>query len=153
MYQFLFNEELSMVALSPLWFNQFQKRLFGGQAPKQQLRSIPGENLIILTFASTLSCTRFLCMEVVKLCYICSSIYAMIWNLGDRGAGEDVLLGRIKSPILIVIVPFPLLMAYRTHYFYRTRVRSLAMLVTHWLTHWLTHSVTLSKLDWCDPGV
>ena len=27
-------------------------------------------------------------------------------------------------------------------YFYRTRVRSLAMLVTHWLTNSLTHSVT-----------
>ena len=33
--------------------------------------------------------------------------------------------------------------------FYQTRVRSLAALVTHWLTNWLT----LSKLDWCDPGV
>ena len=32
--------------------------------------------------------------------------------------------------------------------FYRTRVRSLAMLVTNWLTHWLL----FSKLDWCDPG-
>ena len=30
--------------------------------------------------------------------------------------------------------------------FYRTRVRSLAMLVTHWLTHWLTHSLTHSCL-------
>ena len=38
-------------------------------------------------------------------------------------------------------------------YFYRTRVRSLAMLVTHWLTDWLTHSVTFSKLDWCHSGV
>ena len=37
--------------------------------------------------------------------------------------------------------------------FYRTRVRSLAMLVTHSLTDSLTHSVTLSKLYWCDPGV
>ena len=34
------------------------------------------------------------------------------------------------------------------HCFYRTRVRSLAMLVTNWLTHWLP----FSKLDWCDPG-
>ena len=34
--------------------------------------------------------------------------------------------------------------------FYRTRVRSLAMLVTHWLTDWLTHSLPFSKLDWCD---
>ena len=33
--------------------------------------------------------------------------------------------------------------------FYRTRVRSLAMLVTNWLTC----SVTFSKLDWCDPFV
>ena len=57
--------------------------------------------------------------------------------------------------------------------YYRTRVRSLAMLVTHWLTNSLTHSVTFpiigyacqwlpnsltnsllfSKLDWCDPGM
>ena len=29
---------------------------------------------------------------------------------------------------------------------YRTRVRSLAMLVTHWLTHWLTDSLTDSCL-------
>ena len=33
--------------------------------------------------------------------------------------------------------------------YYRTRVRSLAMLVTHWLTDWLP----FSKLDWCDPGM
>ena len=36
--------------------------------------------------------------------------------------------------------------------FYRTRVRSLVMLVTNSLTHSLTDSVTFSKLDWCDPG-
>ena len=59
MSQFLFFEDLSMVALCPLWFNQFQKRLSGGQASKQQLRSVPGENLIGLTFASTLPCTSF----------------------------------------------------------------------------------------------
>ena len=35
------------------------------------------------------------------------------------------------------------------HIFYRTRVRSLALLVTHWLTN----SLPFSKLDWCDPGV
>ena len=34
-------------------------------------------------------------------------------------------------------------------YFYRTRVRSLFTLVTHWLTD----SVTFSRLDWCDPGM
>ena len=34
--------------------------------------------------------------------------------------------------------------------FYRTRVRSLVMLVTHSLTNWLTHSLLFSKLDWCD---
>ena len=38
-------------------------------------------------------------------------------------------------------------------YFYRTRVRSLAMLVTHWLTDSLTNWLPFSKLDWCDPGV
>ena len=37
--------------------------------------------------------------------------------------------------------------------FYRTRVRSLAMLVTHSLTHSLTHWLLFSKLDWCDPGI
>ena len=37
--------------------------------------------------------------------------------------------------------------------FYRTRVRSLAMLVTHWLTHSLTNSLPCSKLDRCDPGM
>ena len=37
--------------------------------------------------------------------------------------------------------------------FYRTWVRSLAMLVTHSLTNSLTHSLPFSKLDWCDPGV
>ena len=36
---------------------------------------------------------------------------------------------------------------------HRTRVRSLAMLVTHSLTDWLTDSLPFSKLDWCDPGV
>ena len=40
--------------------------------------------------------------------------------------------------------------------FYRTRVRSLAMLVTNWLPNWLTHSVTFSRLagcEWCQlPG-
>ena len=36
--------------------------------------------------------------------------------------------------------------------FYRTRVRSLAMLVTHSLTDWLTNSLPFSKLDWCEPG-
>ena len=33
--------------------------------------------------------------------------------------------------------------------YYRTQVRSLAMLVTNSLTH----SLPFSKLDWCDPGV
>ena len=37
--------------------------------------------------------------------------------------------------------------------FHRTRVRSLAMLVTHSLPNSLPNSVTLSKLYWCDPGV
>ena len=36
---------------------------------------------------------------------------------------------------------------------YRTRVRSLGMLVTDWLTHWLPNSVLFSKLYWCNPGV
>ena len=38
-------------------------------------------------------------------------------------------------------------------YFYRTRVRSLVMLVTNSLTHSLTDWLLFSKLDWCDPGV
>ena len=42
-------------------------------------------------------------------------------------------------------------------HFYRTRVRSLGMLVTNSLTHWLTDSLThwllFSRLDRCDPGV
>ena len=38
---------------------------------------------------------------------------------------------------------------FHHHYFYRTLVRSLAMLVTHWLTN----SLLFSKLDWCDSGV
>ena len=38
-------------------------------------------------------------------------------------------------------------------HFYRTRIRSLAMLVSNWLTHWLTHWLLFSKLDWCDPGM
>ena len=37
--------------------------------------------------------------------------------------------------------------------FYRTRVRSLVMLVSNWLTDWLTHSLPFSKLYWCDPGI
>ena len=37
--------------------------------------------------------------------------------------------------------------------FYRTRVRSLAMLVTHSLTDSLTNWLLFSKLDWCDPGL
>ena len=37
--------------------------------------------------------------------------------------------------------------------FYRTRVRSLGMLVTNCLPNSLTDSVTFSKLDWCDPGM
>ena len=37
--------------------------------------------------------------------------------------------------------------------FYRTRVRSLTMLVTNSLTNWLTHSLLFSRLDWCDPSV
>ena len=37
--------------------------------------------------------------------------------------------------------------------FYRTRVRSLIMLVTNSLTNSLTHWLLPSKLDWCDPGV
>ena len=36
--------------------------------------------------------------------------------------------------------------------FYRTRVRSLAMLVSNSLTHWLTDWLPFSKFDWCDPG-
>ena len=37
--------------------------------------------------------------------------------------------------------------------FYRTRVRSLAMLVSNWLTNSLTHSLPFSKLYWCEPGM
>ena len=33
------------------------------------------------------------------------------------------------------------------HYFYRTRVRSLGMLVTHWLTHSLTHCRLVNLID------
>ena len=36
---------------------------------------------------------------------------------------------------------------------YRTRVRSLGMLVSNSLTHWLTDWLLFSKLDWCGPGV
>ena len=38
-------------------------------------------------------------------------------------------------------------------FFYRTRVWSLAMLVSNSLTNWLTDWLTFSKIDWCDPGV
>ena len=38
-------------------------------------------------------------------------------------------------------------------YFYRTRVRSLGMLVTNSLTNSLTNWLPFSKLDWCDPGM
>ena len=41
-------------------------------------------------------------------------------------------------------------MSYQLLCFYRTRVRSLVMLVTHWLTNWLTNWLLFSKLDWCD---
>ena len=41
----------------------------------------------------------------------------------------------------------------KLRYFYRTRVRSLGMLVTNSLTDWLTDSLLFSKLDWCDPGM
>ena len=34
-------------------------------------------------------------------------------------------------------------------HFYRTRVRSLVILVSHWLTD----SLPFSKLHWCDPGM
>ena len=37
----------------------------------------------------------------------------------------------------------------KAQFYYRTRVRSLAMFVTHWQTR----SLPFSKLDWCDPGV
>ena len=34
-----------------------------------------------------------------------------------------------------------------TDHFYRTRVRSLVMLVTNWLTNWLTHSCFVNLID------
>ena len=37
--------------------------------------------------------------------------------------------------------------------FYRTRVRSLGMLVSNSLTHWRTDWLLFSKLDWCDSGM
>ena len=49
----------------------------------------------------------------------------------------------------VVLVYNYITITYTSSYFYRTRVRSLHMLVTNWLTH----SVTFSKLDWCDPDV
>ena len=62
-----------------------------------------------------------------------------------------------RFPDWILVNPFiaqsPILLSSAFHHFYRTRVRSLAMLVTHSLTDWLTHSLPFSKLDWCDPGV
>ena len=54
---------------------------------------------------------------------------------------------------LIFVIKFFVKVDIQDMIFYRTRVRSLAMLVTHWLTHSLTHELLFSKLYWCDPGV
>ena len=64
----------------------------------------------------------------------------MIWNLGDRSAGENVLLGRVNSSILMVIVPFPLSMSYIPTIFSQSLQISLLLqlLNKHGLTLWFT---------------
>ena len=42
---------------------------------------------------------------------------------------------------------------FRWNLFYRTRIRSLAMLVSNWLPNLLTDWLLFSKLYWCDPGM
>ena len=59
--------------------------------------------------------------------------------------------GHLKSVFTCVVIWISGASSHNCSYndFYRTQVRSLAMLVTHSLTHRLP----FSKLDWCDPGV
>ena len=97
---------------------------------------------------------------IILLCYVYSSV---LWIL--KFIDDSLVMGREKMtyhPMLLSTCHFTLL-GRRTSLklqidfsiviivdnFYRTRVRSLGMLVTNWLTHWLL----FSKLDWCDPSV
>ena len=74
------------------------------------------------------------------------------WSVGRNSkiCGSESSSGRSPFTPWFSLVGHPSL--YRLFWccFYRTRVRSLVMLVTHSLTHWLTDSLLFSKLDACE---
>ena len=69
-----------------------------------------------------------------------------------RGADQSLLcplnhfFKRVRGQVKL---HFLWLWCFLCFLFYRTRVRSLGMLVTYWVTN----SLLFSKLDWCDPGM
>ena len=98
-------------------------------------------------------------MDLVK----CRNRWTCCVILGGSVRGKDVFeQSKLNKKLNLYIILLPIdgvnfaiwvEMKQVIYYFYRTRVRSLGMLVSNWLTHSLTHSLLFSKLDWCDPGV
>ena len=90
---------------------------------------------------------------VVVLCIIafpCSVL--LLWFLPHHrfhGVWDPMIMKNSDSTVSSVLAT----MLQLLFHFYRTRVRSLGMLVSDSLTHSLPNSLLFSKLDWCDPGV
>ena len=71
-----------------------------------------------------------------------------------RDVCGDGKRGKFLTALALYTYPLHSLQLMINH-FYRTRVRSLAIIARLCLslTNWLTHWVLFSKLDWCDPGM
>ena len=80
---------------------------------------------------------HFACLSMWILRPIQPKIYLFFW----------------RGNTFVLHLCWPAIFYLNMNSFYRTRVRSLGMLVTNWLTDWLTNSLPFSKLDWCGPGV
>ena len=83
--------------------------------------------------------------------FLCS-FFNLNWPLSHPKLKTWHLFRTSTAPCNSPIVNLKMLCGTLLH-FYWTRVRSLAMLVTHWLTDWLTDLLLFSKLDWCDSGM
>ena len=82
--------------------------------------------------------------KIIKSTYLQQDLFSMTMvtiMLDTKSSESESFIDGWIEGIINILVEF--------HHFYRTRVRSLGMLVSDWLTN----SLLFSNLDWCDPDV
>ena len=116
---------------------------------RDTLKSRPGQVGLIIIFLLEESSADLERLTITPLVSFLSTSWVVELvpiRLRMRGACE-----RKRSHRCGRFVAFDLKLCFG--FFYRTRVRSLVMLVSNSLTHWLTDWLLFSKLDRCDPEV